>query len=470
MPTAVGRPESRWLFERLREHGQTPLLAGLRPATYADLVDRIGFWAERLHGAGLPPGAVVAIDGDFQVDAAALLLATVGAGCIALPLSTWAEGQREELARSVGAAVHVRFRSGEPSWTTGSATAAPDPLVERLGRRGHGGLVLFTSGTSGRAKAALYSFEDFVRRYERVRSPARRLSVFQFDHTGGLGVLFRVLAGGGTLVAVQTPGDPDCVCAAIGQHGIQVIVASPTFLRMLLVSGAHRRHDLGCLRRVFWSSEPMPPPILRALQRELPDVEFGQTYGLTEFGVLASRTDESDPSWIRLDDPSVEVRVQDGTLRLRGERAMLGYLDGDNPFDADGWYDTGDLVEVRGPWLRFCGRRSEVINVGGHKVVPHDVESALLELSGVASAVVRARPNPVTGQVVCATVVLTTPETPVEFRRRARASLRGRLAPHEVPAVFTLDERVEHSERLKSARGPVPASPASGGEEAHGGR
>ena len=106
---------------------------------------------------------------------------------------------------------------------------------------------------------------------------------------------------------------------------------------------------------------------------------------------------------------------------------MLGYLNAPSPFTADGWLDTGDLVEVDGEYIRFLGRHSELINVGGEKVFPAEVENVILELDNVAEALVYGERNPITGNIVCATVRLMSPEQHREFAERLKCYVAGRL-------------------------------------------
>ena len=114
--------------------------------------------------------------------------------------------------------------------------------------------------------------------------------------------------------------------------------------------------------------------------RRSPTSKLLQTYGLTELGILRSQSREPDSLWVRVGGEGFETKIVDGRLWIRAESAMLGYLNAPSPFDADGFFDTGDLVEVDGEWIRILGRESEIINVGGSKVYPAEVESVLLEL------------------------------------------------------------------------------------------
>ena len=145
-----------------------------------------------------------------------------------------------------------------------------------------------------------------------------------------------------------------------------------------------------------------------------------QTYGLSELGILRSQSRSADSLWVRVGGEGFETKVVDGRLWIQAQSAMLGYLNAPNPFDADGFFDTGDLVDVDGDWLRFLGRKSDIINVGGSKVYPAEVESVLLELDNVADVSVSGEPSPLTGQLVAATFRLVEPEPVAEFKPRMR--------------------------------------------------
>jgi acyl-CoA synthetase (AMP-forming)/AMP-acid ligase II len=132
--------------------------------------------------------------------------------------------------------------------------------------------------------------------------------------------------------------------------------------------------------------------------------------------------------------------------------AMLGYLNAPSPFNFDGWFNTQDLVEVDGEFIRILGRKSEVINVAGEKVHPAEVEDVLLQLDNVRDATVSARQNPVTGQVVAAKITLVKPEDPDAFKRRVREFCRDRLDRYKTPAVIEIVEEAHYSERFKKSR------------------
>jgi long-chain acyl-CoA synthetase len=209
---------------------------------------------------------------------------------------------------------------------------------------------------------------------------------------------------------------------------------------------------------ITYGTEPMPASTLEQACKVLPNARFLQTYGLTELGILRSQSRESNSLWVRVGGEDFESKVVDGRLWIRAKSAMLGYLNAPSPFDAEGYFDTGDLVEVDGEWIRFLGRKSDVINVGGNKVHPAEVESTLLQMEGVADVVVLGQPHPLTGQIVLATVQLTTGETAEQFKLRMRQFCADRLSSYKIPARVQVTEKAVYSARFKRVRKSDAAS------------
>jgi len=177
-----------------------------------------------------------------------------------------------------------------------------------------------------------------------------------------------------------------------------------------------------------------------------------QTYGLSEVGILRSQSRASDSLWVKVGGEGFETRVVNGLLEIRARSVMLGYLNAPSPFTADGWFPTGDAVEVDGEYLRIRGRQSEIINVGGEKVYPAEVESVLQSMEGVQDVTISAEANPITGQIVSAKVRLGTGETLREFRARMRLFCRDRLPVFKIPQKVTLVDEAMHGERFKKQR------------------
>lgn len=445
-----------WLLDRLAGFsGRPAILWRDREVGYEELLRATSGWIEELDRRGAAPGECIAIDGDYSPETCALLLAAIARSLVAVPLTPATPGNREDLLAVAGVGPVFRF-DAEDDWRFERRAADPEPhpLLERLRASGHPGLIVFSSGSTGETKASLHDFDRILAKFVRPRRPFRTLTFLLLDHLGGLNTLFSILSSGGTVVTGEER-DPEAVCRAVERHRIQLLPTTPTFLRMLLISQAHERRDLSSLELVSYGTEPMPPSTLGELRAALPGVRLKQTYGLSELGVLSSESREPGSLWMRVGGEGFETRVVDGTLRIRAASAMLGYLNTDRqPFDGEGWFDTQDAVEVDGEWLRILGRTSEIVNVGGQKVYPAEVESVLMQMDGVLDAAVQGRPNPVTGEVVVARVRLAAPEDPDGFEERMRAFCQGRLESYKIPVLVEVEGGDLYNRRFKKIREP----------------
>jgi len=272
------------------------------------------------------------------------------------------------------------------------------------------------------------------------------------DHFGGFNTLLSCFAydGVGITVAQRLP---DPVCRSIEEAGAELLPATPTFLNMLLASGSLQKWQLSSLRLITYGAEPMPQPTLQRISAAFPDVELKQTYGLSELGVLHSRSKDRQSLWLRIGGEGFETRVIDGVLHIRSVSNMIGYLNAPSPIDAEGWMNTGDLVEERNGMYRFLGRKSEIINVGGQKVFPSEVESVLLEAPDIVEATVYGRSHPLLGQAVAARVSTTTGEDPDTLTQRLRTFCKEHLTKFKVPMSFEIVEAdVQANDRAKKRR------------------
>jgi len=221
---------------------------------------------------------------------------------------------------------------------------------------------------------------------------------------------------------------------------------------MLLISEAYRHHDLSSLQLITYGTEVMPESTLHRMHAVFPQVRLLQTYGLSELGILRSQSRDSHSLWVKVGGEGFETKVVDGTLWVRAQSAMLGYLNAPSPFDAEGWMNTEDVVEVDGDYIHILGRRTEIINIGGQKVYPAEVEGVLMQMENVRDATVYGEKNLITGSIVAARINLFAPETPSELKKRLRAFCKDKLAPYKIPLKVEITGQAQFSARYKKLR------------------
>jgi long-chain acyl-CoA synthetase len=439
------------ILRRLHARSDQPILWEQgREFSAGELLDRASAVLGLLQDAGVGAGSVVGFCGDWSLNTVASFLALIQARAIAVPFSP---GMGSEMATLAEEAAVEWWLDASAGTVRSRGTTQTQPLLQALREVGHPGLIVFTSGSSGKAKAILHDVERVASKFSTIRPGWRMVMFLLPDHFGGFNTLLACLAYGG--VAVCAPSrTPDDVCAAVDAARADLLPTTPTFLSLLIASGAWRRHSLASIRLVTYGAEPMPEATLRRLPEIFSNAELKQTYGLSELGVLQSASVSRDSLWLKVGGRDFETRVVDGMLHIRSGSSMLGYLNAASPIDEDGWMNTGDLVEERGELIRIIGRVSDVVNVGGQKVFPVEVESVLQEHRLVAEATVYALPHPVLGQVVGAKITLH-PEADDEAQALQDIKLycRERMQKYKIPMRWQLVGIYDHgNERGKKVR------------------
>jgi acyl-CoA synthetase (AMP-forming)/AMP-acid ligase II len=418
--------------------------------SYRWLANRLDHWSRVAESSGIGPGRVVALEADYSPDSIATTLALARTDCIIALISPQQVEGREELYEIAQIEAAVSFDQDDRYSIRRYSRRASHELYQKLREQSHPGLVLWTSGSTGKSKAIVHDLTRLLSKFEQPKRSYRTMAFYLFDHIAGVDTMLHTLSAGGCLVIPPTRS-PDSVLGAVETARVELLPVSPTFINLALLSESWTRFDLGSLKTVSYGAEPMPQTTLDRLRAILPDVRLVQTFGMTEAGGLPTKSLSSESLWLRFGD-GLRTRIVDGILQIKSESTMLGYLNAASPFTDDGWLITGDRVETDGQYVRFLGRESEIINVGGEKVYPAEVEGVIEEVANVVEATVTAEKNPITGQVVCATVRLLEAEDRKQFNRRLRAHCRARLAPFKRPARIRIVDGPQHSIRFKKQR------------------
>jgi acyl-coenzyme A synthetase/AMP-(fatty) acid ligase len=308
-------------------------------------------------------------------------------------------------------------------------------------------VLILTTGTTGRPKGARHDWRRLVAAV-RAGTPepdARWLLAYNVNQFAGVQVLLQVLTTGTTLVVPATTSPRD-VGDAMAAHGVTHASGTPTFWRFFCNQVSPDDAAGIPLRQITLGGEATDDQLLDELRKRFPDARISHVYAATEFGSAVSVRDGKYglPRSVldRPDDAAIRFRVVDGELHVPSRVGMLGYY-GDDDAD-DGWRPTGDLVEEVDDRLIFVGRTSEIINVGGVKVHPLPLESAITAVPGVALARVFGRPNPMTGAIVAVEVVVADgfdPKAVDAAIREACAGFPAAARPRRVRFVDHLETR-----------------------------
>ena len=443
----------QWLLDRFAgSPQQTAFVDRGRAVDYGALLEAIAAFERLLSDRGVEPEQRVVILGDYTPEAFALMLALTRHRNVVIPLThDSVVGVEQALAVSGCDWMFDFGADGIEPTLQAHRVDAPNPLLDAFVHEGRSGLVLFSSGSTGKPKGILHDIERVATKFVEPRTPTVAVPFLMFDHFGGFNTILAITASLGTVVSVAERSVAQ-VCQAIETYRVTLLPTTPSFLNLLMAARAHESFDLSSLRRITYGTEVMPQATLDRLRRAFPLAHLQQTYGLTEVGVLASKSKDDGSLWMRLGGPGFETKVVDDILWIRSEFSMLGYLNAPDAFDAEGWFNTQDKVEVEREYFRVLGRVTDLVNVGGQKVYPAEVEEVIMSLPNVVDVAVHGEANALLGQIIVARVVLAEPEPADAVKARVRAACRAGLAAYKVPAKVVVAERSLYTARQKKSR------------------
>jgi acyl-coenzyme A synthetase/AMP-(fatty) acid ligase len=321
--------------------------------------------------------------------------------------------------------------------------------------------LMLTSGTLGIPKIVSHTLEGLTGAIaaDSVARGNRPIWATFYDirRYGGLQIFLRAVIGGGSLVLSEAGEALADHVARLNENGVTHISGTPSHWRKLLMSGAASAFSPKYVRL---SGEIADQAVLDGLQQAFPDASIGHAYASTEAGVGFAVNDglEGFPaSMIGTNRDGVEMRVVDGCLQIRSRRAAHAYVGRRAAAltDNEGFVDTGDMVELRGDRYHFVGRRGGIINIGGLKVHPEEIEAVINRHDAVRMSRVKARRSPITGAIVVADVVLadgTDASHGNEIKGAIIADCRASLAPHKVPAMVKFVDKLDITAAGKLAR------------------
>lgn len=310
-----------------------------------------------------------------------------------------------------------------------TCVASVDELIEKV-FNSTSEINLFTSGTTGQPKKVTHSIQTLTRTVRRGAKYRNNIWAYAYNptHMAGLQVFFQALANMNTLVNVFN-GSRNYVYEAIDKWMITHISGTPTFYRLLLPF----ERPFGTVERITFGGEKSDGHLYNAIQQLFPNAKVTNVYASTEAGSLFAA---SGDAFRMKDEVRAKVKIVDGELLIH--KSLLGTSEN---FEFDnGYYHSGDLIEwvdeSKGLFV-FKSRKNELINVGGYKVNPSEIENAVLGLEGVKQVAVYGKPNSVLGNVLCADVVLfdDSPLTPIDIRRQLGESLQDFKIPRRVKIV-----------------------------------
>jgi acyl-coenzyme A synthetase/AMP-(fatty) acid ligase len=211
------------------------------------------------------------------------------------------------------------------------------------------------------------------------------------------------------------------------------------------LSNSHREYDISSLKIVNFGAEMMPSSLLDRARNELPNIDFRQTFGTTETGTMTVIRHPENPLLIKIPNS----KIIDSKLYIKSTHGMIGYLGEDSPIE-DGYFPSGDVVEEHGDYIRILGRQTDVVNIGGEKVLLTEVEDALLGHPDVQDVVVSNEKNVIMGNILVAQIVWNASS---DCKKEIRQYLENKYKKCFIPTKIKVVNEIPHSTRFKKIRG-----------------
>lgn len=301
-------------------------------------------------------------------------------------------------------------------------------------------ITLFTSGTTGIPKKVSHNFKS-ITRFVKV-SERNKKSIWGFaynpTHMAGIQVFFQALLNGNSIVRLFNLKTND-IYNSIKNNGITHISATPTFYRLLLPCF----DKFLSVERITSGGEKFNAKTFKQLNQVFPNAKTTNVYASTEAGTLfASR---NDIFIVRPEHESL-IKIENNELLIHS--SLMGLTE----TNIDGWYNTEDLIEVKSKnplKFRFINRKSEIINIGGYKVNPLEVEETILTLNGINNVHVYSKSNSVLGNIICCEVVASSKQITEPLVRKF---LQSKIQEFKIPRVIRFVDNLKTTRTGKLKR------------------
>lgn len=420
--------------------------------SYHEFYHMINKWNEKLNELNIKKGSICAILGDFSPNICALFFSLIENQCIIVPFTKAIKNEIPEFKKIACVEYMFIFDQFDDYIFEKYDVQEMNSLIIEQIQKERSGLIVFSSGSTGKPKGILQDCDNVMKKFIEKRKGWKTVLFLMMDHFGGVNTLLASLAYGGTAVCLKNRM-PEEVCIAIQESAADLLPTTPTFLNLLVASGCYKKYNIQSVKLITYGTEMMNRTTLERIKEIFPNATLKQTYGLSELGVLRSKSESNQSVWLKIGGNEFQTKIIDNILWIKAESNMVGYLNAQNPFDEKGWFCTGDEVEVKGEYLRFLGRKTEIINVGGQKVFPIEVETVILEDANIKEVAVLGKKHPIMGQIVMARVSLNKPERLLDLSTRLRKLCILKLAKYKIPVKFEITTNEEqHNARFKKIR------------------
>ena len=456
----------QWLQKHASSQGERPaVVSNSGTLTWRQLRDRVLRVAAGMKKKGIGAGDVVAIQLPNVPEFLIAHLAIARLGAVMCTIHMPYRGAEIEAIRSHSGAKlfinTVELEEGEPLPESHPAPDARDPF-----------LLLYTSGTTASPKGVPHPYRTMLgnsrmgAREHLLSGDSRVLCAAPLSHLYGLYSLHCAWSVGACTVLLPA-FKPDELAAAVEKHKPTALWGGPAHVAACRNAGLFDKHDWSSLRLAIVSGSMAPPALVRYFAEKLPGCAVTQLWGMTELqaalytrpgdGTEAAATSAGRPS------PGTQVRISDeGELQVKGPLTFSGYYRNEEAnrtaFTPDGWFRSGDLADKRGEYYAITGRIKDVINRGGVKFNPADVEALLDSHPQILQSAIVPMPDPVLGEKACAFVTLKPGAAAPTLDEITSYLLDKRIAKNKLPERLVVIAEMPLTPTRKIIKGRLPVS------------
>ncbi len=446
----------RWLAFHSKTKPESPAVVFAdQVVSWRNLENRVLHFAEGLRRAGVAPGEVVAVQLPNSVEFIVAFLAICRLGAVMCTLHMPYRGaeiealmrhsrarlaiclpQAKDMFGGIGHAF-AELEAAQPVSKTLPEPVAADPF-----------LLLYTSGTTAAPKGVPLNYHSMLSNARlgapehRLAAADRILSAAPFTHLFGLYALHCAWSVGAASVLLPA-FKPDDLAVLVEKQKPTALWTAPGHIAAARAMGLFDKHDWSSLKLAIVSGSAAPPQLMKYLQEKAPGCAVTQLWGMTEMqaGLYTRPGDapEVHAASAGRPSPGTEIRIaEDHELQVRGCLLFPGYYDNDaanrDAFTADGWFRTGDLAAIDAAGnVAITGRSKDIINRGGVKFNPRDVEDLLAAHPKVLQAAIVPMPDPVLGEKACAVVVLKEKDSSLKLEEVVSYLMEKNIAKIKLP-------------------------------------
>ena len=415
-----------------------------------ELLNKIKKWKTIIKKNKLKPSELIAFQENYSIDSISFFLSALIEKLIVVNLPP----KQKNLIKLVTCKYFADIKKFRILKKKTKSSQESD-ILSRFRKKKVSGLIIFSSGSSGKPKAILHNFSLLLNKFKKKRQGYRTLLMLTFDHIGGINTLLSCIVNPKGLAICVNKKSAVHVCKIIERTKATLLPTSPTFLNMLMFSGIYKDYDFSSIKLITYGTEPMPENLLSKLNKTFPNIFFKQTYGLSEIGIMRTKDKKNGSLFVKVGGEDYKTKIINNYLYVKSKANMVGYINAPQPFDKDGWMNTGDkVVKKKNGFIKILGRDSDMINVGGEKTYPLEVENILLKFQNVSDARVYSNYHEILGSYMVADIILKKNYNSKKFNISSLRDYCSKYLPkYKIPSKFNIKNFNEIvSNRFKKIR------------------